>query len=211
MRMVAATRNAHKIKELTEIMKGFGIELIPRSEAGVPDLEIEEDGATFEENALKKARAVMECCGTAAIADDSGLVADAIDGAPGVLSARFAGVSGAGADAANNKKLLALLAGVPDAERTARFVSVVTAVFPDGRVIAARGECEGRIGREARGDGGFGYDPLFTPLGCEKTFAELSAEEKNKISHRAKALAALRESLSAPVAPTSPAGSPARI
>jgi XTP/dITP diphosphohydrolase len=196
MLVVAATQNAHKIKELTELTKDLGMELISRSEAGIPDFEIEEDGADFEENSLKKARAVMECCGLAAIADDSGLAADALGGAPGVLSARFAGVSGDGADAANNRKLLALLADVPDAERTGRFVSVVTAVFPDGRVIAARGECEGRIGREERGNGGFGYDPLFTPLGHEKTFAELSAEEKNEISHRAKALAALRERLS---------------
>jgi XTP/dITP diphosphohydrolase len=133
----------------------------------------------------------MECCGMAAIADDSGLETDALGGAPGVLSARFAGVAGEAADAANNKKLLALLANTPDAERTGRFVSVVTMVFPDGRTLVARGECEGRIGRAERGDGGFGYDPLFTPIGSEKTFAELSAEEKNKISHRAKALKAL--------------------
>jgi XTP/dITP diphosphohydrolase len=195
--VVAATQNAHKIKELSEITKDFGMELISRSEAGVPDFEIEEDGADFEENSLKKARAVAECCGLAAIADDSGLAADALGGAPGVLSARFAGVSGEGADAANNEKLLALLEGTPDAERTGRFVSVVTIAFPDGRVLAARGECEGRIGRAARGDGGFGYDPLFTPLGFDQTFAELSAAEKNAISHRAKALAALRERLSA--------------
>jgi XTP/dITP diphosphohydrolase len=137
----------------------------------------------------------MEYCGMAAIADDSGLEVDALGGAPGVYSARFAGAEGAGADAANNKKLLGLLEDVPDAARTARFVSVVTAVFPDGRTLSARGECEGRIGREARGAGGFGYDPLFTPLGCEKTFAELSSDEKNEISHRAKALAALKKLL----------------
>ena len=148
MLMVAATQNVHKIKELTEITRDFGMELISRAEAGLPDFEIEEDGGSFEENSLKKARAVMARCGMAAIADDSGLATDALGGAPGVLSARFAGLSGEGADAANNRKLLALLAEVPDAERTGRFVSVVTAVFPDGRVIAARGECEGRIGRE---------------------------------------------------------------
>jgi XTP/dITP diphosphohydrolase len=196
MLVVAATQNAHKIKELTEITRAFGMRVISRAEAGVPDFEIEEDGDTFEENSLKKARAVMECCGMAAIADDSGLVTDALGGAPGVLSARFAGVHGASADAANNRKLLALLSDVSDSERTARFVSAVTLVFPDGRALAARGACEGRIGRAERGDGGFGYDPLFTPLGFDKTFAELSAEEKNRISHRAKALAALRELLS---------------
>jgi XTP/dITP diphosphohydrolase len=197
MIVVAATQNAHKIRELTEITKDFGMRVLSRAEAGIPDFEIEEDGATFEENSLKKARAIMEYSGMAAIADDSGLVTDALGGAPGVHSARFAGVAGASADAANNRKLLALLSDVPDAERTGRFVSVVTLVFPDGRAIAARGACEGRIGREERGSGGFGYDPLFTPLGREKTFAELSAEEKNEISHRAKALAALRERLSA--------------
>ncbi|MDR2088142.1 MAG: RdgB/HAM1 family non-canonical purine NTP pyrophosphatase [Clostridiales Family XIII bacterium] len=196
MLVVAATQNAHKIRELTEITKDFGMEVISRAAAGVPDFEIEEDGAGFEENSLKKARVIMEYCGMAAIADDSGLVTDALGGAPGVLSARFAGVFGADADAANNRKLLALLSDVPDAERTARFVSVVTLVFPGGRALAARGECEGRIGREEKGSGGFGYDPLFTPLGFEKTFAELSAEEKNGISHRARALAALREILS---------------
>jgi XTP/dITP diphosphohydrolase len=194
--VVAATQNAHKIRELTEITKDFGMELISRAEAGVLDFEIEEDGATFEENSLKKARAVMECCGLSSIADDSGLEVDALGGAPGVRSARFAGVSGDRADAENNRKLLALLSDAPDAARTGRFVSVVTLVFPDGRALAARGECEGRIGRAERGEGGFGYDPLFTPLGLEKTFAELSAEEKNGISHRAKALAALRALLS---------------
>jgi XTP/dITP diphosphohydrolase len=192
MIVVAATQNAHKIKELTEITRAFGMETISRAEAGVPDFEVEEDGATFEENSLKKARAVMECCGKAAIADDSGLEVDALGGAPGVRSARFAGAKGGAADAENNKKLLALLSDVPDAERTGRFVSVVTLVFPDGRALAARGECEGRIGREERGEGGFGYDPLFTPLGFEKTFAELSAEEKNEVSHRGRALAGLR-------------------
>jgi XTP/dITP diphosphohydrolase len=191
MLVVAATQNAHKVRELTEITKAFGMKVVSRAEAGVPDFEVEEDGATFEENSMKKARAVMECCGMSAIADDSGLAVDALDGAPGVLSARFAGVTGDAADAENNRKLLALLDRVPDAERTGRFVSVVTLVFPDGSAIAARGECEGRIGREGRGAGGFGYDPLFTPLGYEKTFAELSSDEKNKISHRAKALAAL--------------------
>jgi XTP/dITP diphosphohydrolase len=196
MLVIAATQNAHKIRELIEITKDFGLRVISRAEAGLPDFEVEEDGDTFEENSLKKARAVMEYSGAAAIADDSGLVTDALGGVPGVLSARFADVSGEGADAANNRKLLALLSDVPDAERTARFVSVVTLVFPDGRAVAARGECEGHIGRAEKGTGGFGYDPLFTPAGQYKTFAELSAEEKNEISNRAKALAALREALS---------------
>jgi XTP/dITP diphosphohydrolase len=197
MIVVAATQNAHKIRELTEITGAFDLNVISRADAGIPDFEIEEDGATFEENSLKKARVVMEYCGEAAIADDSGLIADALGNAPGVMSARFAGAIGASADAENNKKLLALMENVPDHERTGRYVSVVTLVFPDGRVIAARGECEGLIGREERGAGGFGYDPLFTPAGFDKTFAELSRAEKNAISHRAKALAALKYLLAA--------------
>jgi XTP/dITP diphosphohydrolase len=195
--VVAATQNAHKIRELTEITDAFGLNVISRADAGIPDFEIEEDGATFEENSLKKARAVMEYCGKAAIADDSGLIADALGDAPGVFSARFAGVAGDSADTENNKKLLALMENTPDHERTGRFVSVVTLIFPDGRSIAARGECEGFIGREERGAGGFGYDPLFTPAGFDKTFAELSQAEKNGISHRARALAALKERLAA--------------
>jgi XTP/dITP diphosphohydrolase len=195
MIVVAATQNEHKIRELKEITDAFGLSVISRAEAGAPDFDIEEDGATFEENSLKKARAVMEYCGAAAIADDSGLVTDALGGAPGVMSARFAGVDGERSDAENNRKLLALMDDIPDEGRTGRFVSVVTLIFPDGRVFAARGECEGHIGREGKGDGGFGYDPLFTPVGFDKTFAELSQAEKNKISHRAKALAALRELL----------------
>ncbi|MDR1247126.1 MAG: RdgB/HAM1 family non-canonical purine NTP pyrophosphatase [Clostridiales Family XIII bacterium] len=196
MIVVAATQNAHKVKELTEITGAFGLNVISRAEAGIPDFDIEEDGATFEENSLKKARAVMEYCGAAAIADDSGLAVDALGGAPGVMSARFAGSHRECSDAENNKKLLTLMDDIPDEDRTGRFVSVVTLIFPDGRVFAARGECEGRIGREGRGVGGFGYDPLFTPDGFDKTFAELSQTEKNEISHRAKALSALKELLS---------------
>ncbi|MDR3295080.1 MAG: RdgB/HAM1 family non-canonical purine NTP pyrophosphatase [Clostridiales Family XIII bacterium] len=197
MIVVAATQNRHKILEISEITGKLGLEVIPRAAAGIPDFEIEEDGETFEENSLKKAMSIMHACGRAAVADDSGLEADALSGAPGVYSARFAGVSGDGADAENNKKLLRLLAEIPDEARTGRFVSVVTLAFPDGRTLVARGTCEGRIGRRPAGNGGFGYDPLFTPLGYEKTFAQLPAEVKNRISHRAKALAALAEMLAA--------------
>jgi XTP/dITP diphosphohydrolase len=193
--VVAATRNAHKISELAEITGAFGLDVISRAAAGIPDFEIEEDGATFEENSLKKASVIMEYCGMAAIADDSGLAVDALGGAPGVRSARFAEVGGENADAENNRKLLDLMDNIPDEDRTGRFVSVVTLVFPDGRVIAARGECEGRIGRGEMGSGGFGYDPLFTPEGFDRTFAELPQAEKNRISHRAKALAALKRLL----------------
>ena len=135
----------------------------------------------------------MKATGMPAIADDSGLEADALNGAPGVYSARF---SGEGAtDESNNAKLLKLMENIPDDERSARFVSVVTLCFPDGTVVAARGECPGTLRRSPRGDGGFGYDPLFVPVGYDKTYAEISAEEKNIISHRAKALGILRMKL----------------
>ena len=167
--------------------------VITKAEAGVGDLEVEETGTTFEENSLIKAEAIMKATGMPAIADDSGLEADALNGAPGVYSARF---SGEGAtDESNNAKLLKLMENIPDDERSARFVSVVTLCFPDGTVVAARGECPGTLRRSPRGDGGFGYDPLFVPVGYDKTYAEISAEEKNIISHRAKALGILRMKL----------------
>jgi XTP/dITP diphosphohydrolase len=193
MRIVAATKNKHKIEEIQAIIREFGMETISRDEAGVPDIEVEEDGRTFEENSEKKARAIMELCGQITIADDSGLMVDALDGAPGVISARFAGEDGN--DRKNNEKLLSLLADVPPEKRTARFVSVITMVYPDGRKIMARGECEGHIIYEPKGSNGFGYDPLFVPNGFDRTFAELSGAEKNQISHRAVALQNLRKKL----------------
>lgn len=189
MKIVAATGNKHKIEEIESITKKFGMNVITKAEAGVGDLEVEETGTTFEENSLIKAEAIMKATGMPAIADDSGLEADALNGAPGVYSARF---SGEGAtDESNNEKLLKLMENIPDDERSARFVSVVTLCFPDGTVVAARGECPGTLRRSPRGDGGFGYDPLFVPVGYDKTYAEISAEEKNIISHRAKALGIL--------------------
>ncbi|MDR1571314.1 MAG: RdgB/HAM1 family non-canonical purine NTP pyrophosphatase [Clostridiales Family XIII bacterium] len=195
MIVVTATGNAGKAAEMAAILGGLGLRVMTRGEAGAPDLEVEEDGDSFEANALKKALAVMRACGRPSLADDSGLEADALAGAPGVLSARFAGVSGAGADAANNRRLLELMSGVPDEKRTGRFVCVVTLALPDGRTLSARGECEGRIGRAAAGSNGFGYDPLFTPAGFGSTFAELPAETKNAISHRSKALLRLKDLL----------------
>lgn len=193
MKIVAATGNKHKIEEIESITKKFGMNVITKAEAGVGDLEVEETGTTFEENSLIKAEAIMKATGMPAIADDSGLEADALNGAPGVYSARF---SGEGAtDESNNAKLLKLMENIPDDERNARFVSVVTLCFPDGTVVAARGECPGTLRRSPRGDGGFGYDPLFVPVGYDKTYAEISAEEKNIISHRAKALGILRMKL----------------
>lgn len=193
MIIVAATQNKHKIEEISAITKPLGMEIISRQEAGVPDFEVVEDGDTFEENSEKKARAIMEACGQITIADDSGLMVDALGGAPGVYSARYAGEDGN--DAKNNVKLLAMMSDVPMEQRTAKFVSVITMVYPDGETLVARGECRGHIIFEEKGDNGFGYDPLFVPEGFTKTFAELTGEEKNKISHRASALRELERLL----------------
>ncbi len=191
--IIAASHNRHKITEIEAITALFGYRVISRDEAGLPRDEVEEDGSTFEENSYKKARVIMDMCGKPTIADDSGLMVDFLDGAPGVISARFAGEECD--DAKNNAKLLALMDGVPAEERTAKFVSVITLLFPDGRKLTARGECPGRILTEQRGTGGFGYDPLFLPDGAELTFAQMGPEEKNRISHRARALAELRRQL----------------
>lgn len=191
--MIAASRNPKKIREMEAITKSFGLTIISRDDAGLPTTEIEEDGKTFEENSYKKAYEIMKMSGLPTIADDSGLEVDWLDGAPGVYSARFAGE--ACDDKANNRKLLELLKNVPKEKRTARFVSVITLIFPDGRTLVARGETEGILLDEERGQGGFGYDPLFVPLGKERTYSELSAEEKNQISHRGKALQKLKELL----------------
>lgn len=192
--IVAASKNKHKIEEIEAITKKYGMEVIPRDKAGVPDdLEIEENGETFEENSLKKAKGILAACGQPTIADDSGLMVDYLGGAPGVYSARFAGEDGN--DEKNNEKLLFLLQDVPAAEKTAKFVSVITLAFPDGKTIVARGECPGRIIDTATGENGFGYDPLFVPNGYDKTFAQLTSEEKNSISHRAVALKELEKQL----------------
>ena len=191
--IVAATRNAHKIIEIEAITKKFGMNIISRDDAGIPKYEIEEDGTTFEENSYKKAYEIMKLCGKITIADDSGLEVDCLDGAPGVYSARFAGIDGD--DEANNRKLVDLIKDVPYENRTARFVSVITMVFPDGESIVARGEVEGHIMLEAKGSNGFGYDPLFVPVGYDRTFGEIESEIKNRISHRANALITLREKL----------------
>ena len=193
MIIVAATQNKHKIEEISAITEPLGMEIISRKDAGVPDFEVEEDGETFEENSEKKARAIMEACGKVTIADDSGLMVDALGGAPGVYSARYAGEDGN--DEKNNVKLLAMLTDVPMEERKAKFVSVITMVYPDGSKLVARGEVCGHIIFEEKGTNGFGYDPLFVPEGFTKTFAELTSEEKNKISHRASALRELERLL----------------
>lgn len=195
-RIIAASQNKDKIREIEAIAKKFDMEVVPRDDAGVPKIEIEEDGETFEENSYKKASEIMKLCGEPTIADDSGLMVDYLGGAPGIYSARFSGEN-ATYDS-NNEKLLSLLSGVPYEERTAKFVTVITLVYPDGETIVARGECPGHIAlekREGKDGAGFGYDPVFIPEGYDKTFAELGTDVKNQIGHRARALAELERKL----------------
>ncbi|MCL1808182.1 MAG: RdgB/HAM1 family non-canonical purine NTP pyrophosphatase [Clostridiales bacterium] len=191
--IIAASQNRGKIMEMEAITKEFGMHILSRGEAGVADVEIIEDGATFEENSLKKAREIMKLCGKATIADDSGVMVDALNGGPGIFSARYAGAECD--DKKNRVKLLREMEGVPYEKRTAKFVSVISMVYPCGKEIVARGVCEGHIAFEERGTGGFGYDSLFVPLGYEKTFAELAPSVKNAVSHRANALKQLKVKL----------------
>jgi len=184
MKLVLASKNQHKLIELRTILGQLGLEVVLESDVGV-DVDVEETGTTFEENSLLKARAVMEASGMAAIADDSGLEVDALNGEPGVYSARFGGLD---TDEARTALLLQRLQNVPDDQRTARFVSVVTCVLPDGTVVAARGTCEGVINHAPAGENGFGYDPVFYVPQLGKTFSQTSPEEKNAISHRGDAL-----------------------
>ena len=191
MKLLIASNNAHKIREIKEILGDLFDEILSLREAGV-SADPEETGETFEENARIKAEAILQLTGCAALADDSGLEVDALGGAPGVHSARYCGRHGD--DDANNALLLRNLAGVP-APRTARFVSAVALARPGQPTRICRGTSEGTVGFAPRGNNGFGYDPYFTPLGMDKTFAELPAEVKNGMSHRAHALAALRRAL----------------
>jgi len=188
--VIAATQNKNKILELEAITKEFGMNIISRDEAGIENIEVIEDGGTFEKNSLKKAMEIMKLCDKTTIADDSGIEVDALDGAPGVDSAIYAGEQRD--DKENREKLLEELKEIPLEKRTARFVSVISMAFPDGNSIVVRGECEGHVAFSERGTKGFGYDSLFIPLGYDETFAEISPEEKNKISHRANALKLLR-------------------
>ncbi|MBR0026722.1 MAG: XTP/dITP diphosphatase [Clostridia bacterium] len=193
MRLIIASNNAHKIREIKEILGSYFTELCSMKEAGIV-LEVEEDGETFRENALKKARETLAASGfDAALSDDSGLMVDALDGAPGVYSARYAGDGHD--DAANNAKLLADMENVPEEKRTCRFVSAVALVMKDGREFIAEGAVEGILLRVPQGENGFGYDPLFYYPEFEHSFAEISAEQKNSISHRKRALAKLQEQL----------------
>lgn len=190
-KLVLASKNKGKLRELQELLQGTGWETVSLAE--FPSMPpVEEDGATFEENATKKAIETSEFTGTWALADDSGLEVDALDGAPGVHSARFAGLHGD--DIANNQRLLKELTQVRLPERTARFRCVVALASPQGRVWTTQGACEGRIGFEPRGNQGFGYDPFFV-LASGQTMAELPETEKNQISHRGHAMAKMRELL----------------
>lgn len=193
MEYVLASKNQHKLRELSEILSQYGISLRLQSELNV-DIEVEETGTTFEENALLKARAVMQAANLPAIADDSGLVVDALNGAPGIYSARYGGERCRN-DTQRYELLLEELKDVPPPERTARFVCVIAVVYPDGKQILAKGKCEGQISLEPMGTGGFGYDPVFYVPSEGTTFSCMSAERKNEISHRANALRVLKELL----------------
>ncbi len=192
MTFILASNNENKLAELRRILLPLGLNVISAKEATAGELEVEETGETFEENARLKAMAFMEETGLAAIGDDSGLVVDALDGAPGIYSARYAG-EGAPSDA-RIAKLLDNLKGVPEEKRAAKFVSAICCVFPDGREVTVRGECHGRIGFAPVGENGFGYDPVFISE-SDRTFAQLTSLEKDKISHRGNALRKLRAAL----------------
>lgn len=184
MKFFIATKNQHKMQEFKKILEKSNIELICETDLSSPIEDVEENGTTFEQNALIKAKSGLNATGLPSIADDSGLCVDFLGGEPGIYSARYAGEHGD--DGANNEKLLKNLAGVPKCERTARFVCAIACVFPDGREFTVTGSCEGYIADAPSGNGGFGYDPLFvSEVGC---FGEISPEQKNAVSHRAKAI-----------------------
>lgn len=184
-RLLVASRNAKKLEELRRILAGAGIDVLGLDDVA-PFPEAPETGATFEENALAKARDAAAATGLPAVADDSGLTVDALNGMPGVLSARWAG--SAKSDAANLKLVLEQVADVPDERLTAAFVCAAALVRPDGEEVVVRGEWRGTLAREPRGTNGFGYDPIFVPEGETRTSAELSSAEKDKVSHRGRAL-----------------------
>ena len=192
MKLILASKNAHKAAEMQAIL-GEGARLVTQTEAGCGDLEVIEDGTTFEENAIKKAVTIMQATGQATIADDSGLAVDALEGRPGIFTARFAGVGAT--DDENIKKLLDEIKNVPETERTARFVCVIALAIPGEEPKTFRGEVEGRILFEKHGENGFGYDPVFYLPQFDASMAEVSAEVKNSVSHRFNALKLLKEYL----------------
>lgn len=184
-KFIAATKNKGKIKEISEILKDFPYEVLSMESMGI-DIDIEETGSTFEENALIKANEISRITGEIVIADDSGLEVDFLNGAPGIYSARFAGENAT--DEEKNKKLLDMLKDVPFDKRAARFVCVIAVVFPDGNSFTVKGTCEGYISHEPKGTNGFGYDPIFYVPEYQMTTAQMVSEMKHMISHRGKAL-----------------------
>lgn len=193
MKVVLASKNPHKLLEISKITEKFDIELVMESDLGV-DIDVEETGTTFEENSFLKANAVMQATGLPALADDSGIAVDALNGEPGVYSARY-GFDDTLDDWGRIQLLLKNTEHVPDGQRQAQFVCVITLVTPQGQVIQARGEVHGELLRAPAGEGGFGYDPIFYYPPYGKSLAEVSAEEKNQVSHRANALKAFYEKL----------------
>ena len=194
MKVVLASHNPHKLVEIREILQPLGIDVVLESELGVA-VEVEETGTTFAENAYLKAKAVMEATGLPALADDSGIAVKALGGAPGIYSARYGGDPTLD-DWGRLQLLLQNTAQVPDGQRQAKFVAAIALVYPDGRQIAVQGEVHGELLRQPVGEGGFGYDPIFYYPPAGKSFAQLTAEEKNQVSHRARALRSLVEKLS---------------
>lgn len=184
MKVILASKNQHKLTELSAILSQLGFEIALESEYGL-DIDVEETGTTFEENSFLKADAVMKASGLPVLADDSGLMVDALDGAPGVYSARYGHKA---SDKERTAYLLENMKDVPEERRGAKFVCVITCLFPDGRKIVARGECPGVIARAPHGENGFGYDPVFYLPELGMTYAELPSKQKNAISHRARAL-----------------------
>ncbi len=191
-RLIFATGNQDKMREIREILGDKDYEILSMKEAGI-DLDIVEDGSTFEENAMIKAKAVMEVTGALTLADDSGLEIDAFGGGPGIYSARYLGTDTSYIE--KNKVILEKLKNIPEEKRTARFVCAIAAAFPNGQTLTTRGTMEGIIGYEAKGENGFGYDPIFYLPQLEKYSAELSRDEKNSLSHRGEALRKMKEIL----------------
>ena len=192
MKLILASNNKKKLRELGEILSDMDVELLSQREAGC-DFEVEETGTTFAVNAYLKAKAVADATGLAAVADDSGLMVEALNGEPGVYSARYAP---GGHEASDKEKYEYLLSKLVNVEhRAAKFVSSICCILPDGSIIRTEGECRGEILREPAGEGGFGYDPVFMPQGYDRSMAELGTEVKNRISHRANALREFKKKL----------------
>jgi len=192
-KLILSSGNAHKIKEIKEILKDLNIEIVSKDDLGFKDLDVDEDKDTLEGNAFKKAEELSKLVNGIVIADDTGLFVDALNGAPGVYSARYSGENAT--DKGNNELLLKNLKDVPMEKRTAYFKTVIAIILEDGLKLKAEGICKGRIGFEAHGTNGFGYDPLFIVEGLGKSFGEMTDEEKNSLSHRANALRNLKNVL----------------